>query len=41
VSNFTFLQKDWPDLYGTARVAEKNVASTPLSHQKDPAICTT
>jgi hypothetical protein len=33
VSNFTFLNNDWPELYETAREAEQNVASTPLSHR--------
>jgi hypothetical protein len=29
VSNFTFLQQDWPELYETAREAEQNVNSAP------------
>jgi type I restriction enzyme R subunit len=29
VSNFTFLNQDWPDLYETAREAEQNVNSAP------------
>jgi hypothetical protein len=33
MSNFTFLKTDWPELYETAREAEQNVASTPLSHR--------
>jgi len=33
MSNFTFLQTDWPELYETACEAEQNVASTPLSHR--------
>lgn len=33
MSNFTFLNNDWPELYETAREAEQNVASTPLSHR--------
>ena len=33
VSNFTFLNNDWPELFETAREAEENVASTPLSPQ--------
>jgi hypothetical protein len=33
MSNFTFLSTDWHDLYETAREAEQNVASTPLSHR--------
>ena len=33
MSNFTFLNTDWPELYETAREAEQNVASTPLSHR--------
>jgi len=33
MSNFTFLTPNWPDLYATAREAEQNVASTPLSHR--------
>ena len=33
MSNFIFLKTDWPDLYETAREAEQNVASTPLSHR--------
>ncbi|RQW86157.1 MAG: hypothetical protein EHM79_10300 [Geobacter sp.] len=33
MSNFTFLNKDWPELYETAREAEQNVASAPLSHR--------
>jgi hypothetical protein len=41
MSNFTFLKSDWLDLYETARDAEQNLASTPLSLRKDPAFCTT
>ena len=42
MSNVTFLKTDWPELYETAREAEQNVASTPLSHRtynttKEPA----
>jgi len=33
MSNFTFLQTDWPELYETACEAEQKVASTPLSHR--------
>ena len=33
MSNFTFLQTDWPELYETACESEQNVASTPLSHR--------
>jgi type I restriction enzyme R subunit len=33
MSNFTFIQTDWPELYETAREAEQKVASTPLSHR--------
>lgn len=33
MSNFTFLTPNWPDLFETAREAEQNVASTPLSHR--------
>ncbi len=33
MSNFTFLKTDWPELYETAREAEQNVASTPLSRR--------
>ena len=33
MSNFTFLKTDWLELYETAREAEQNVASTPLSHR--------
>lgn len=33
MSNFIFLKTDWPELYETAREAEQNVASTPLSHR--------
>ena len=33
MSNFTFLNNDWPELFETAREAEENVASTPLSHR--------
>ena len=29
MSNFTFLQSNWPDLYETAREAEQNVNSAP------------
>jgi len=29
LSNFTFLQSDWPELYETAREAEQNVNSAP------------
>ncbi|MDD2270951.1 MAG: DEAD/DEAH box helicase family protein [Desulfuromonadaceae bacterium] len=29
MSNFTFLQQDWPELYETAREAEQNVNSAP------------
>jgi len=29
MSNFTFLNNDWPDLYATAREAEQNVNSAP------------
>ncbi len=32
MSNFTFLQSDWPDLYETAREAEQNVNSTPRTY---------
>ena len=33
MSNFTFLQADWPELYATACEAEQHVTSTPLSHR--------
>jgi len=33
MSSFTFLKTDWPELYETAREAEQNVASAPLSHR--------
>jgi hypothetical protein len=29
VSNFTFLNADWPELFDTAREAEQNVNSAP------------
>lgn len=29
MSNFTFLQQDWPELYKTSREAEQNVNSAP------------
>jgi hypothetical protein len=33
MSNFTFLQQGWPELYETAREAEQNLASTSLSQR--------
>jgi hypothetical protein len=33
VSNFTFMNNNWPELFETAREAEQNVASTSLSSQ--------
>ena len=37
MSNFAFLNTNWPDLYATAFEAEHNLASAPLTSLKASA----